>query len=242
MRRKYRRAREGLRAGRRPVHQERAGSPEVHHVMRRGGTAVPGTPPFLREENRPGLPIRHQQRMGRQPGTDPCGCGAPGHRPNDGRKREGAVRLELSATLPPSVNALRKLCLSSSGFETGRSNSNGTGRNCFPGSSAGRETSTTDLTKDKDKEGDRNVQRVPSNGEVGLRRLHRAAHNIALAGVAEGLAVTWETGGPTRHPELARTLGAEDDWELATMLSIGYPDEDPPSQRTPVSNYVRWLE
>ena len=30
---------------------------------------------------------------------------------------------------------------------------------------------------------------------------------VALAGVAEGLAVTWETGGPTRHPELARTLG-----------------------------------
>ncbi|CAI8017471.1 Putative NAD(P)H nitroreductase YfhC [Geodia barretti] len=69
-----------------------------------------------------------------------------------------------------------------------------------------------------------------------------AAHNIALAGVAEGLAVTWETGGPTRHPDLARTLGAEEDWELATMLSIGYPTEDPPSKRTPLSNFVQWLE
>ena len=29
-----------------------------------------------------------------------------------------------------------------------------------------------------------------------------AAHNISLAGAAEGLAVTWETGGATRHPGL----------------------------------------
>ena len=69
-----------------------------------------------------------------------------------------------------------------------------------------------------------------------------AAQNIALAGVAEGLAVTWETGGPTRHPDLAKALGAEDDWALATMLSIGYPAEDPTSQRTPVSSFVHWLE
>ena len=87
---------------------------------------------------------------------------------------------------------------------------------------------------------------TPGRDEEGTRENYAAvccaAHNIALAGVAEGLAVTWETGGPTRHPDLGRTLGAEDDWELATMLSIGYADEDPPSQRTPVSNFVQWLE
>ncbi len=87
---------------------------------------------------------------------------------------------------------------------------------------------------------------TPGRDDEGTRENYAAvccaAHNIALAGVAEGLAVTWETGGPTRHPDLANSLGAEDDWELATMLSIGYPAEDPPSQRTPVSNFVRWLE
>ena len=87
---------------------------------------------------------------------------------------------------------------------------------------------------------------TPGRDEEGTRENYASvcctAHNIALAGVAEGLAVTWETGDPKRHPDLARTRGAEDDWELATMLSIGYPDEDPPSQRTPVSNYVQWLE
>ena len=69
-----------------------------------------------------------------------------------------------------------------------------------------------------------------------------AAHNISLAGVAEGLAVTWETGGATRHPKLKETLGAEEDWTLATMLSVGVPAESPASLRTPVTNFVRWHE
>lgn len=67
-----------------------------------------------------------------------------------------------------------------------------------------------------------------------------AAHNISLAGVAEGLAVTWETGGATRHPKLKTTLGAEEDWALATMLSVGVPANSPASLRTPVTNFVRW--
>ncbi len=69
-----------------------------------------------------------------------------------------------------------------------------------------------------------------------------AAQNISLAGVAEGLAVTWETGGATRHPKLKTTLGAEEDWMLATMLSVGVPAESPSSLRTPVTNFVHWHE
>ena len=68
-----------------------------------------------------------------------------------------------------------------------------------------------------------------------------AAHNISLAGVAEGLAVTWETGGPTRDPRLKETLGAEQDWTLAVMLSIGIPADSPESSRTPVSSFTNWL-
>jgi nitroreductase len=41
---------------------------------------------------------------------------------------------------------------------------------------------------------------------------------------------------------LAETLGAGDGWMLATMLSIGYPAEDPNSQRTPVGNFINWLD
>ena len=69
-----------------------------------------------------------------------------------------------------------------------------------------------------------------------------AAHNISLAGVAEGLAVTWETGGATRHPKLKTTLGAEEGWMLATMLSVGVPAESPASLRTPATHFVHWHE
>jgi len=56
------------------------------------------------------------------------------------------------------------------------------------------------------------------------------------------LAVTWETGGATRHPNLRVTLGAEEDWTLATLLSVGIPAESPASFRTPVPNFVYWHE
>ena len=65
-----------------------------------------------------------------------------------------------------------------------------------------------------------------------------AAQNISLAGFAEGLAVTWETGGTTRHPDLKKTLGAEEEWKMAVMLSIGAPAESPQTSRTPVTSFV----
>ena len=68
-----------------------------------------------------------------------------------------------------------------------------------------------------------------------------AAHNISLAGAAEGLAVTWETGGATRHPGLAELLGAEDSWQMTAMLLVGHPGEHPVSRRSPASGFVRWF-
>ena len=55
------------------------------------------------------------------------------------------------------------------------------------------------------------------------------------------MTVTWETGGATRHPKLKETLGAEEEWDLAAMLSIGEPDEDIVTQRTPAQQFVKWL-
>ena len=89
------------------------------------------------------------------------------------------------------------------------------------------------------------VYYTPGPNEEGTRENYAAVccavQNIALAGVAEGLAVTWETGGATRHPKLGETLGAEEDWIMAGMISVGVPDEQPDSRRTPVSNFVHWL-
>lgn len=68
-----------------------------------------------------------------------------------------------------------------------------------------------------------------------------AVQNILLAGVAEGLAVSWETGGITRHPDLKETLGADADWMMVGMLSIGVPAENPASLRSPASRFTRWF-
>jgi nitroreductase len=68
-----------------------------------------------------------------------------------------------------------------------------------------------------------------------------AMQNISLAGFAEGLAVTWDTGWVTRIPAVDQVLGAESDWKVMTTLSIGYPDEESQSSRTPVSTFATWL-
>ncbi len=68
-----------------------------------------------------------------------------------------------------------------------------------------------------------------------------AAQNISLAGAAEGLAVTWETGGVTRHRELNAAVGAEESWDLVTMLLIGFPGEVARARRTPATSFSRWF-
>ena len=45
-----------------------------------------------------------------------------------------------------------------------------------------------------------------------------AVQNMALAAVAEGLYMDWSTGGLTKLPDLARTLGADEEW---TMVGVG---------------------
>jgi len=69
-----------------------------------------------------------------------------------------------------------------------------------------------------------------------------ALHNVSLAGVAEGLAVTWETGGIAKLPGLTEAVGGDPEWALVAMATVGYPDEESPSSRTPVSAFVTWAE
>lgn len=68
-----------------------------------------------------------------------------------------------------------------------------------------------------------------------------AMQNISLAGVAEGLAVAWDTGRTTRVPAVDQVLGAEEGWKVTCVLSIGYPDEDSQSARIPVDEVTRWV-
>jgi nitroreductase len=89
------------------------------------------------------------------------------------------------------------------------------------------------------------VYSLPGHNEEVTRENYAAVccavQNILLAGVAEGLAVSWETGGLTRHPDLKETLGAGPDWAMVGMLSMGVPAESLDSQRTPGSSFTRWF-
>ena len=69
-----------------------------------------------------------------------------------------------------------------------------------------------------------------------------AVQNLLLAAVAEGLAGDWSTGNTTRHPELAATLGADDDWELVGALFIGMPSRPSASVRAPAEAVTAWLD
>ena len=88
------------------------------------------------------------------------------------------------------------------------------------------------------------VYNVQGRDEFGTRENYASVmmgvQNMALAGVAEGLAVTLETGRVSRVPGLEGLLGAEGDWEMVGMLSIGYPDEESVASRTPMTGFVRW--
>ena len=68
-----------------------------------------------------------------------------------------------------------------------------------------------------------------------------AVQNMSLAAVAEGLAVTWETGRIARLPDLHKILGAKKKWQMVGVLLIGFPDEAPNPARTPAARYTWWL-
>ncbi len=68
-----------------------------------------------------------------------------------------------------------------------------------------------------------------------------AVHNMALAAVAEGFVLDWSTGSVTQHPQLAQTLGAENDWAMVGALFIGKPATMPASRRSASTNVVQWL-
>ena len=69
-----------------------------------------------------------------------------------------------------------------------------------------------------------------------------AVQNMALAAVAEGLYMDWSTGGLTKLPDLAQTLGADEEWTMVGVVFIGKATEVPNTQRMPHSEVVSWLE
>ena len=89
------------------------------------------------------------------------------------------------------------------------------------------------------------VYSVPGDDEEVTRENYATAccavQNMALGAVAEGMCLDWSTGGVTQHPDLAETLGADQEWTMVGAMFLGYPQSVPHSRRRPPSEFVTWL-
>lgn len=88
------------------------------------------------------------------------------------------------------------------------------------------------------------VYQTPGKDEFEIKEdygsMCMAVQNLSLAGYVEGVSVTIETGRVIRPPKLNEALGADPDWLMVMMLTIGYPDEDAGASRTPASSFIVW--
>lgn len=68
---------------------------------------------------------------------------------------------------------------------------------------------------------------VPGRNEFETRENYGATccavQNMLLAGVEEGVASGWSTGGVCQHPGLADYLGADSSWQLVGLIFVGRP-------------------
>lgn len=67
-----------------------------------------------------------------------------------------------------------------------------------------------------------------------------AVQNLMLAAHAAGLGVGWSTGKPTRHPDIGDSLGVDTASRIVGCLYIGYPAEEPASERQDLANVTTW--
>ena len=90
------------------------------------------------------------------------------------------------------------------------------------------------------------IYSVPGDNEEITRENYAAVacamQNMQLAVHADGFGAGWSTGGATRHPDLAATLGADPSWDLVGALFIGRPSSVPRAQRSSrVEDCTTWL-
>ena len=83
-----------------------------------------------------------------------------------------------------------------------------------------------------------------SAGDARMRGLVTVMGNPVLSSPnGERLAVALDELVADRHRPvayLAEAVGGDDDWQLVAMATVGWPDEESPSRRTPVSEFVTW--
>lgn len=70
-----------------------------------------------------------------------------------------------------------------------------------------------------------------------------ACMSILLQAEAEGLGACWMAGPTVARPEIQRIAGILPPFQMLGVISLGWPDEQPPPrERRPIDTVVRWLD
>jgi nitroreductase len=86
------------------------------------------------------------------------------------------------------------------------------------------------------------AQAVPRHLIDVLSSVSAAVMNLLLAAESLGLGACWMTGPLVAAPELCELLEVPPGWQLAALVPVGYPDEDPPPpRRRELKHLVRWI-
>lgn len=79
--------------------------------------------------------------------------------------------------------------------------------------------------------------------DSGLLGTAMALENLLLAAHALGLGASGMTGPLVAVDRLRVRLEVPESWQVAALVPLGHPDEDPkPTERKPVEKVVRWIE
>ena len=68
-----------------------------------------------------------------------------------------------------------------------------------------------------------------------------ATENMLVAARAHGVGTCWVAGDKKAYaPEVCRILGAPEDFNLVSLIALGYPAEVPQKPKRPLSDVLHW--
>lgn len=77
----------------------------------------------------------------------------------------------------------------------------------------------------------------------GIMGAAMAIQNLLLAAHASGLGASGMTGPLVAEDRIREILEVPPAWEIAALVPVGYPDEEPrPTARKPAASVTRWIE
>ena len=79
--------------------------------------------------------------------------------------------------------------------------------------------------------------------DSGLIGSAMAMQNLLLMAADTGLGASGMTGPLIADDQIRRILDIAPSWELAALIPVGYPaEEPPPTERKPAERVVTWIE